>query len=182
MYSMEIKSTKFKDLKIIQSKNFRDSRGFFKEDFKQVLFKKYKFIFGCISSSKKGVLRGMHMQTKFSQAKYVSVIKGSILDIVVDLRSKSKTFGKHYKVNLSDENAKSIFIPAGFAHGFLGLEKENIIHYFCTNYRSQKHEIGLKWNDKNLNIKWPIKNPTVSAKDKENISFAEYKKKYTKKK
>ena len=85
---------------MVQSKNFTDSRGFFKENFKQFHFKKIKFVFGCISSSKKGVLRGMHMQTKFSQGKYVSVIKGSILDVVVDLRKNSKTFGKHYKIVL----------------------------------------------------------------------------------
>ena len=136
---MKLISTKFQGLKVVQSQNFNDPRGFFKEDFKQFYFKNIKFLFGCISSSKKGVLRGMHMQTKFSQGKYVSVIKGSILDVVVDLRKKSKTFGKHYKIILSDKNAKSIYVPPGFAHGFLGLEKENIIHYFCTNYRSKKN-------------------------------------------
>ena len=105
---MKLISTKFNGLKVVQSKNFTDSRGFFKENFKQFHFKKIKFVFGCISSSKKGVLRGMHMQTKFSQGKYVSVIKGSILDVVVDLRKNSKTFGKHYKIILSDKNAKSV--------------------------------------------------------------------------
>ena len=118
------------------------------------------------------------MQTKFSQGKYVSVIKGSILDVVVDLRKKSKTFGKHYKIILSDKNAKSIYVPPGFAHGFLGLEKENIIHYFCTNYRSKKNEIGLQWNDKDLNIKWPIKKPIISKKDKNNLKLSEFKKIY----
>ena len=91
------------------------------------------------------------------------------------MRKKTKTFGKHFKIILSDKNAKSIFIPAGFAHGFLGLKKENIIYYYCTNYRSAKHEIGILWNDKNLNIKWPIKNPIVSKKDKNNLKFLEFK-------
>ncbi len=175
---MQIKSTKFSGLKIIQSRIFRDNRGFFKEDFKSKLLKKNKFIFGCISSSKKNVLRGIHLQTKFPQGKYISVLKGSILDIAVDLRKNSKTFGKHFKIILSQNNAKSIFIPPGFAHGFLGLSKENIIHYICTNYRSKKHEIGLLWNDKNLKIKWPIRKPIISKKDKLNLSFKQYKKIY----
>ena len=142
------------------------------------MLKKNKFIFGCISSSKKNVLRGIHLQTKFPQGKYISVLKGSILDIAVDLRKNSKTFGKHFKIILSQNNAKSIFIPPGFAHGFLGLSKENIIHYICTNYRSKKHEIGINWNDKDIKIKWPITNPIVSIKDKKNISLKDYIKKY----
>ena len=118
----------------------------------------------------------MHLQTKYLQEKYVSVLKGAIIDVAVDLRKKSKTYGKHYKIILSDENAKSIFIPAGFAHGLLALKKENIIYYTCTNYRSARHEVGILWNDKDLKIKWPIKNPVISKKDKENLKFTEFKK------
>ena len=173
---MKIISTKFSELKVIKSKNHRDSRGFFKEDFKKKFFKGKKFVFGCTSSSQKNVIRGLHLQTKFSQGKYVSVLKGKILDVALDLRKNSKTFGKHFKIILSDNNAKSLFIPAGFAHGFLGLKKENIIYYLCTNYRSAKHEIGLLWNDKNLKIKWPTKRPIVSKKDKKNLKFMEFKK------
>ena len=120
----------------------------------------------------------MHLQTKFSQGKYVSVLKGAILDVVVDLRRNSKTFGKHFKILLSDANAKSISIPAGFAHGFLGLKKENIIKYYCTNYRSAKHEVGILWNDKDLKIKWPIKKPIISKKDQKNLRLTEYRKLY----
>ena len=174
---MKIIATKFSGLKIIQSKCFKDSRGFFKEDYKKKFFKNKKFIFGCSSSSKKNVLRGIHLQTKFSQEKYVSVLKGAILDVVVDLRKNSKTFGKHFKIILSEYNAKSVFIPAGFAHAFLGLKKENIIYYYCTNYRSIKHEVGLMWNDKDLKIKWPIKKPIISKKDKNNLKFKEFIKK-----
>ena len=173
---MKIISTKFSGLKVIESKIFKDTRGFFKEDFKKKFFKDKKFIFGCTSSSKKNVLRGLHLQTKFSQAKYLSILKGSILDVVVDLRKNSKTFGKHFKIILSDSNAKSLFIPQGFAHGFLGLKKENIIYYYCTNYRSAKHEIGLLWYDKDLKINWNIKNPILSKKDRKNLKFKEYKK------
>ena len=178
---MKIISTKFSGLKIIQSKNHRDSRGFFKENYKKKFFRDKKFIFGCTSSSKKNVLRGLHLQTKFSQEKYVSILKGSILDVVVDLRKNSKTFGEHFKIILSENNAKSIFIPAGFAHGFLGLKRENIIYYYCTNYRSAKHEVGILWNDKDFRIKWPIKNPIISKKDKKNLKFKEFIKLYIKK-
>ena len=178
---MKIISTKFSGLKVIQSKSHKDSRGLFKEDYKKKFFKNKNFVFGCTSSSKKNVIRGLHLQTKHSQAKYVSVLKGAIIDVVVYLRKKSKTFGKHFKTILSDNNAKSIFIPAGFAHGFLALKKENIIYYKCTNYRSVKHEVGLLWNDKDLKIKWPTKNPIISQNDKKNLKFKEFKNLYIKK-
>ena len=146
---MKIKSTKFAGLKIIESKIYKDNRGFFKEDFKKIFFKNQRFVFGCTSSSKKNVLRGLHLQTKNMQGKYVSVLKGKILDVVLDLRKGSKTFGKHYSILLSEKKAKSIFIPPGFVTVFR-LEKENIIYYLCTNYRSAKNEV--LWNDKNIKL------------------------------
>ena len=175
---MKIKSTKFRDLKIIFSHIHKDRRGIFREIFKKRFFKNKKFVFTCVSSSKKNVIRGMHLQTQKAQGKYLTVLKGEILDVCVDLRNKSKTFGKYFKINISDKNGISIFIPPGFAHGFLGLKKENIISYHCTNYRSKKHEIGINWDDKDIKIKWPIKNPIVSIKDKKNISLKDYIKKY----
>ena len=117
------------------------------------------------------------MQKKNKQGKYISVLKGKILDVVVDCRKKSKTFGKHFKVLLTDKNGKSIFIPPGFAHGFLAREKENIVHYYNTNYRSSGHEIGIIWNDPSLKIKWPIKKPILSQKDKKNLTFKQFQKK-----
>ena len=108
------------------------------------------------------------------QEKFVSVIKGKILDIVVDLRPKTKTFGKHFKVILSEKNAKSILIPAGFAHGFMGLEEENIILYSNNNYRSQKNEIGLLWSDKKFKINLPKVKLIISKKDKTNMTYSEY--------
>ena len=174
---MQIKKTKFKGLKIITNKIYKDSRGYFKEDFKQAFFKGSSFIFSCTSKSKKNVLRGLHMQTKKKQGKFVSVLKGSILDVVVDLRKNSKTFGKHFKIELTEKNGKSIFIPAGFAHGFLAKAKENIVHYYNTNYRSQGHEIGIMWNDPLLKIRWPIKKPILSQKDKKNLTFKQFQKK-----
>ena len=178
---MKILSTKFLGVKIIQSKIYKDSRGLFKENYKKKFLKNKNFIFGCMSKSNKDVIRGLHLQTKFPQEKYVSVLKGAIIDVILDLRKNSNTFGKHFKIILSDNNGKSIFIPHGFAHGFLGLKKENIVYYTCTNYRSRKHEVGLLWNDKDLKIKWPIKNPIISKKDKKNLKFKEFKKLYLKK-
>ena len=178
---MKILSTKFLEVKVIQSKIYKDSRGLFKENYKKKFLKNKNFIFGCMSKSNKNVIRGLHLQTKFPQEKYVSVLKGAIIDVILDLRKNSNTFGKHFKIILSDNNGKSIFIPHGFAHGFLGLKKENIVYYTCTNYRSRKHEIGLLWNDKDLKIKWPVKNPVISKKDKKNLKFKEFKKLYLKK-
>ena len=174
---MQIKKTKLKGLRIVSNKIYKDKRGHFKEDFKSAFFKGSNFIFSCTSKSKKNVLRGLHMQTQKKQGKFVSVLKGSILDVVVDLRKNSRTFGKHFKIELTDKNGKSIFIPAGFAHGFLAREKENIVHYYNTNYRSPKHEIGIMWNDPSLKIRWPIKKPILSKKDKKNLSFKQFLKK-----
>ena len=173
---MKVTSTNFSGLKIVQSKIYKDNRGLLKEIFKKKIFKNNDFIFNIVSISKKNVLRGFHIQTKFKQAKYVSVLKGAILDVALDLRKRSKTFGKHFKVMLSADNNKSVFLPAGFAHGFLALKKENIVNYNITNYRSAKHEVSLVWNDKDLKIKWPIKNPILSKKDKMALTFYEYKK------
>ena len=169
---MKIKQTKFKDLLVFSSKNFHDKRGFFRELAIQKLIKK-KLVFTVVSKSKKNVLRGLHMQKKNKQGKYISVIKGKILDVVVDCRKNSKTFGKHYKIILSEKNCKSIFIPPGFIHGFLGLNDENIVIYSCTNYRDKNSEIGVKWDDKNLNINWNIKSPILSKKDNKNLNFKE---------
>ncbi len=171
---MKVSKTKIKDLKVFTSKVHRDSRGYFKETFKKNTLKKIKFVFNCVSSSKKRVLRGLHLQTKYSQGKYLTVLKGEIYDVAIDLRKNSRTFGKYFSIYLSDTNGKSIYIPPGFAHGFVGLKNENIISYSCTNYRSQKHELGIKWNDKDIKIKWPIKKPILSFKDSKNISLQEY--------
>ncbi len=176
---MKIKKTKFKDLIIIQKKYFSDNRGYFLELYKKKIIKK-NLPFTCISFSKQNVIRGLHLQTSNAQAKYVSVLKGKILDIAVDLRKNSKTFGKSFKIILSEKNSKSIYIPEGFAHGFCGLEKENYMLYACSNYRSKGSEIGIIWNDQKLNIKWPKIKPIISNKDKKNITFEEYKKKYIK--
>ena len=171
---MKIINTNFHGLKIIKGINYHDKRGNLREIFKNSFFKNEKFIFWCISRSKKNVIRGLHLQTKFRQGKFVSVIKGKIFDVVLDLRKKSKTYGKHYSITLSDKNLTSLFIPAGFAHGYCGIENENIVFYGCTNYRSKNNELGIIWNDKTLKIKWPISKPILSKKDKNNITFNKF--------
>ena len=142
---MRIQKTKFKNLLIFKSRNFFDNRGFFREIAIKKLIKE-KFVFDVSSKSKRNVLRGLHMQMKFQQEKYIS-FKRKILDVVVDCE-KFKNIWKNFKIILSDSNCKSLYIPPGFLHGFLGLDSENIVTYSCTNYRDKNCEIGVKWDDK----------------------------------
>ena len=157
--------TKFKDLFVVKAKIFKDKRGWLKEEFKKKFIKK-DLVFTLVSNSKKNVLRGLHMQTKKPQDKFLSVLKGKVLDVAVDLRKNSKTYGKHFKVILSEKNGKHLFVPKGFAHGILGLDKENILHYACSNYRDPKSEVSIKWNDSDLKINWGVNKPIISKKDK----------------
>ena len=168
---------KIKGITLYKSKINKDSRGYFTEIYKKKFLKK-NFIFHCLSSSKKFVLRGLHLQIKNSQAKFITVISGNIFDVAVDLRRNSKTFGKFFKITLPYKSYNSIYIPEGIAHGFCGLSRKNIIYYCCTNYREKRHEVGILWNDKDLKIKWPIKNPILSKKDKNNLTFKEYCRRY----
>ena len=162
---MKKKSTKFNGLYFFTGKRFDDKRGFLREIFKEkILNKKLKFTI--VSSSKKNVLRGLHYQNNKPQDKFITVIKGRILDVVVDIRKNSKTYGKHFKIELSEFNSKILFVPKGFAHGFLGLEKENIVVYSLSEYRNKDGEKSLLWNDEKLKIKWGIKKPIISSKDK----------------
>ena len=170
---IKVYKKKIENLVILKSKTYQDKRGYFRELFKETLIKK-RFPFQVMSFSKKNVIRGLHLQKTKSQGKFVTVIKGKIFDVVVDLRKNSKTFGKKFSIILSDKNSKSLYIPAGFAHGFCSLDKENYVVYSCTKYRDKLSEIGIKYNDKILDIKWPIKNPIISIKDKKNISYSEF--------
>ena len=170
---MKIINTKFKGLKIIKQKIFKDRRGFLRVTHNQKLVNK-KFIFEYCTNSKKNSLRGFHFQHKYTQAKYVNVIKGKILDCVLDLRKNSKTFGKSFKIILSDKNNLGLYIPEGFAHGFCVLSNYAIMHYVCSEKRYKEYEECLNWNDKDLKIKWPIKKPILSIKDSLGISFSNY--------
>ncbi len=172
---MIIKKTKFKDLLIVRQKNNKDDRGNLRETFNYKILKK-KFVFEYCTTSKKNVFRGFHFQTKNKQSKFVNVVKGKILDIVIDLRKKSKTFGKTYSIILSKNNALGLFIPAGFAHGYYSYEKENIIYYKLDNYYNPKYESGIIYNDPKLKLKLPNKNMKVSIKDKKLMTFDDFKK------
>ena len=165
--------TRFKDLIILKTQIFKDKRGFFKEVQRSNILKK-KFIFDCFSYSKKNVLRGLHLQTKKSQAKLITVVQGEILDVVVDLRKRSKTYGKYFMVKISQNSNFSLYIPENFAHGFLCLSKTCTVYYKCTNYRDKSSEKTILWNDKTLKIKWPVKKPIVSKKDRLGVKFIDF--------
>ena len=171
------KTKKNRELIIVHNQSYKDKRGYFKEILLEKNIKK-KFPFLVMSYSKKNVLRGLHLQMKKSQGKYISVLKGKIFDVAVDLRKDSSTYGKVFSIILSEENSKSLFIPPGFAHGFCSLAKENYVIYSCTNYRDAKSEIAINYKDKDLKIKWPIKRPIVSKKDQQAISIKEFVRKY----
>ena len=175
---MQVKNTKIKDLKIIQQKKNGDRRGFLREIFRKKILKCDELIFDYATTSKKNSLRGFHFQYKFRQAKYVSVLKGKIIDCVIDLRRKSKTFGKSFIIELSEKNCKSLYIPDGFAHAYYSVSKINIIYYKLSNYYYPEYESGIIWNDKSLKIKWPVKKPIVSKKDKSWKTFLDFKKTY----
>ena len=168
-----ILKTKFKGLKIIKNKIFFDRRGYFKEILRENKIKS-KFPFHVMSYSKKNVIRGLHLQRNNTQGKFVTVLKGKILDVAVDLRKNSKTFGKSFKIMLSKKNALGLFIPRGFAHAYYSFEKENIIYYKLTNYYKPQFERGINAKDIYFNIKWPGKKNLMSKKDKKLISFKEF--------
>ena len=175
---MKIFKTKFKDLLIIKHKNNIDVRGSLRETYSKKVFRHNKFIFEYCTISKKNSLRGFHYQYKYQQAKYVNVIKGKILDCVIDLRKNSKTFGKEFKIVLSEKNCLSLYIPEGFAHAYYSYEKTNLIYYRLSNYYQPKYENGIIWNDKNIKFKWPLKKPILAKRDLEWDTFLNFKKKY----
>ena len=162
---MKLIKTKIPDLLILKSKVFADKRGFLKETFRKDILNR-TFPFDIMSYSKKNVLRGLHFQSKYSQAKLITVTHGKILDVAVDLRKKSKTFGKYFSIEISQNDDFSLFIPENFAHGFLCLSKNCTINYKCSNFRNPIYEKTLAWNDPSININWKIKKPILSDKDK----------------
>lgn len=167
---MIIEKTYIKDLILITPNVFKDERGYFMESFNQKKLAgaiNNNFVQDNESLSQKGVLRGLHFQLPpYQQAKLIRVIKGSILDVAVDLRKDSESFGEHFKHILSGENKKQLFIPEGFAHGFHCLEDNSLINYKCSNYYYSDYEVSIAWDDQDLNIDWGIANPILSEKDK----------------
>ena len=178
---MKITKTPISDLIILQPKIFGDDRGYFIESFQEKWFieniSNTKFIQDNESKSSKGVLRGLHFQKPpFEQAKLVRVIEGEVLDVAVDLRKNSITYGKHYSVLLNSTNKKQFFVPRGFAHGFVVLSDTAIFSYKVDNLYSPSHDSGLSWNDKNLKIDWIINTSLIklSKKDKIQSEFKDF--------
>ena len=163
---MKLLKTKIDGPKIIKTTIFKDSRGFLKEVYRKNIINNTDFPFDVMSFSKKNVMRGLHIQVIKPQAKIITVTHGKIFDVAVDLRKKSKTFGKYVGVKISDKDDFSFYIPEGFAHGFMCLSKECTVNYKCSKYRNSGSEKTLKWDDAIVNIKWPIKKPFLSNKDK----------------
>ena len=175
---MEYKETAIKGVFVIEPKVFQDARGYFMEAWKQAEFEehigKVDFVQDNESKSSFGVLRGLHFQKgEYCQAKLVRVIKGRVLDVAVDMRKSSPTFGQHVMVELSEDNKRQFFIPRGFAHGFLVLSEEAIFTYKVDNVYAPQADSGVRWNDPQLNIQWPIDPQQVqtSAKDLEQPLF-----------
>mgnify|MGYP001185846153 CR=1 FL=1 len=163
---MKLLNTKLDGPKIVKTTIYKDSRGFFKEVYQKKVVRNLDFPFDIMSFSKKDVLRGLHIQLNKPQAKIITVTHGKILDVIVDLRKKSKTFGKYFSIKVSESDDFSFYIPKGFAHGFLCLSKSCTVNYKCSEYRDQASEKTLRWDDPDVNIKWPIKKPILSNKDK----------------
>ncbi len=167
---MEIKTTSIEGLLIIQPRIFKDSRGYFFESFKTEKYKEigipFNFVQDNLSYSTQNVIRGLHFQNPpYAQGKLVSVVKGKVLDVAVDIREGSPTYGQHFAIELSDENHLQLWIPVGFAHGFAVLSDYAIFTYKCTHFYHQPSEEGLIYNDPDLQIDWKIENPIVSEKD-----------------
>ena len=177
---MKISKTFIEDLLVIEPQLFKDERGFFYESYnKKKLDKNIKIVFVQDNESKsiKGAIRGLHFQAPpFEQTKLVRCVSGNILDVAVDLRKNSKTYGKSFCVELSSKNNKQLFIPKGFAHGFQVISDEAIVNYKVDNFYNPKSDSGIIWNDKDLSIEWNLDiKPVISLKDLKLISFKELK-------
>jgi dTDP-4-dehydrorhamnose 3,5-epimerase len=176
---MKIEKTDLEGVLLIELKIYHDERGFFVEKYHQKIFKELgldiDFKQDNHSRSLPNVLRGLHYQAHPHQGKLIGVSRGKIFDVAVDLREDSKTYGKYFGVELSDSNGKLLWIPSGFAHGFCNIgEEEADVCYKVDDYYSPAAENGIKWDDKDINIKWPVSNPIVSKKDQILPIFAQY--------
>ncbi|ENU5779170.1 dTDP-4-dehydrorhamnose 3,5-epimerase [Vibrio vulnificus] len=175
---MQIISTNIPDVKIIEPKIFGDDRGFFLETFRDNWFREecadVTFVQDNHSKSSQGILRGLHYQTEQTQGKLVRVTSGEVYDVAVDMRRNSETFGKWVGVNLSAQNARQLWVPVGFAHGFYVMSESAEFVYKCTDYYHPNSEVSLRYDDPTLNIDWPLVNgdkPNLSEKDLKGLSF-----------
>ena len=176
---MRVEQFEIPDLKLIHPAVFEDPRGYFFESYNHSRFIEAgindHFVQDNQSLSQAGVLRGLHFQTgDFSQSKLVRVIKGAVWDVAVDIRVGSPTYGKHLAVELNEHNKTMLYVPVGFAHGFLTLTDDTIFSYKCGNVYNKASEMGIMWNDPELNIDWKIENPLLSEKDQVNLNFKDF--------
>ena len=179
VYILKVEETHIEGLLVIKPTIFGDERGHFFESFREdVLLKagvQEKFVQDNQSLSGKGILRGLHFQKDpYAQGKLVRVINGAVLDVAVDIRKGSKTYGEHYKIELSGENKTMFYIPAGFAHGFVTLTSDTVFCYKCTNYYHKDSEGSVRWDSPKLNIDWGVNSPVLSEKDLEAPLFSEF--------
>ena len=181
---MKIEKTEFDGILLIKPDVYHDERGYFLESFRKNLFESYgipaDFLQDNISRSKKNTIRGLHYQIgEFAQGKLCTVIYGKVLDIAVDIRFDSPTFGKHLSLELSADNNFLLWIPPGFAHGFSVLSEEAVFYYKCTNYYSKEHERSIYFADEELNIDWKVEHPLVSHKDMNSPKFRDIEKNFS---
>ncbi|MBK7668845.1 MAG: dTDP-4-dehydrorhamnose 3,5-epimerase [Sphingobacteriaceae bacterium] len=177
---MELVNTGIEGLWVIKPKVFADARGYFFESYNKDLFTQnglnLNFVQDNQSLSHKGVLRGLHFQNPpFAQGKLVRVITGAVYDVAVDIRKNSPTYGKSFGAELTEENKMMMYIPEGFAHGFLTLKDNTIFSYKCTNFYNKASEDSIKWNDPTVGIKWNVENPLLSEKDISGKDFKDFK-------
>lgn len=167
---MEVTALEIPDIKLIKPKFFGDARGFFFESYHERRYREHgvgeAFLQDNFSQSSKGVLRGLHIQDPHGQGKLVQVLHGAVLDVAVDVRLGSPSFGRHIARELSGDNRYQLYIPPGFAHGFVVLSDSALFHYKCTDYYNPEHEFAVRWDDPALGIAWGVNAPTVSDKDR----------------
>lgn len=174
---MKFEKTEVEGVLLLKPDIFRDRRGIFLESYRKSLFQDHgldiDFVQDNISSSKKGAIRGLHYQIENPQDKLIMVMQGEILDVAVDLRQSSATFGRSITRIISEENRHQLFIPKGFAHGFSVLSDETLVFYKCSDYYNPEGERGLYWNDPSLNIDWKVNEPVISDKDQHQPKLSE---------
>ncbi|PLX11330.1 MAG: dTDP-4-dehydrorhamnose 3,5-epimerase [Marinilabiliales bacterium] len=176
---MEVIKTKIPDLYIVKPRVFEDHRGYFFESYNKEMFLRngidQNFVQDNESKSSKGVLRGLHYQKPpFAQGKLVRVMQGAVLDVAVDIRTNSPTYGQWASVELTQDNKWMYWVPPGFAHGFVTLEENTVFFYKCTNVYNKESEGSIMWNDPDLNIDWQVENPILSDKDKNGPLFKDF--------
>ena len=174
---MKVIATEIPDVMIVQPRVFEDPRGFFMETYHQRQFAEWgitaEFVQDNHSRSSRGVLRGLHYQIEHSQGKLCRVVRGEIYDVAVDLRRSSATYGRWVGISLSEQNRRQMYVPTGFAHGFVVVSEIAELLYKCTDFYCPRHERSIRWDDPDLAIDWPVREPLLSPKDANGVAFRE---------